>query len=65
MPDPAPLVAVGALADSSVNLTVRVWVKSADYWDVYYETYRRIYDTFNERGINFPYPQQTVHLVKD
>lgn len=63
--DPAPLVAVGALADSSVNLTVRVWVKSADYWDVYYETYRRIYDTFNERGINFPYPQQTVHIVKD
>ncbi|MDO4931005.1 MAG: mechanosensitive ion channel [Bacteroidales bacterium] len=63
--DPAPAVVVGALADSSVNLTVRVWVKTDDYWPVYNETLNNIYNTFNERGIEFPFPQQTVHLVKD
>lgn len=63
--DPAPFIAVSALADSSVNLVVRVWVKQEDYWTVFHETYRRIYDTFNERGIDFPFPQQTVHVVKD
>lgn len=63
--DPAPFIAVSALADSSVNLVVRVWVKQEDYWAVFHETYRRIYDTFNERGIDFPFPQQTVHVVKD
>lgn len=63
--EPAPFVAVGALADSSVNLTVRVWVKQEDYWSVYHETFQNIYNTFNQRDINFPYPQQTIHLVKD
>lgn len=63
--DPAPFIAVSALADSSVNLVVRVWVKQEDYWAVFHETYRRIYDTFNERDIDFPFPQQTVHVVKD
>lgn len=63
--EPAPFVAVGALADSSVNLTVRVWVKQEDYWSVYHETFQNIYNTFNQRDIDFPYPQQTIHLVKD
>lgn len=65
LPDPAPAVVVGALADSSVNLIVRVWVKADDYWPVYYETYENIYATFNRLGIDFPFPQQTVHVVKD
>lgn len=65
LPDPAPAVVVGALADSSVNLIVRVWVKAEDYWPVYYETYKNIYATFNRLGIDFPFPQQTVHVVKD
>ncbi len=63
--DPAPVAFVGALADSSVNIVVRAWVKIDDYWDVYNETLRNIYNTFNECGIGFPYPQQTVHIVKD
>ena len=62
---PAPFIEVGALADSSVNIIVRVWVKTPDYWGVHHETLRKIYDAFNERNINFPYPQQTVHLVKE
>lgn len=59
--EPAPLVALGALAGSSVNLTVRVWVNSADYWDVFFQTNETIYKEFNRRGINFPFPQLTVH----
>ena len=63
--DPAPTVALGALADSSVNLTVRVWTKTGDYWPVFNNGYRLIYDTFNAKGINFPYPNQTVHIVRE
>lgn len=59
--DPAPFVALGALAGSSVNLTVRVWVNSPDYWDVFFQTNEAIYKEFNNRGINFPFPQLTVH----
>ena len=62
---PAPYVAVQALDASSVNLVARVWVKTPDYWDVSYDTNRRIYDAFNKAGINFPFPQQTIHVVKD
>ena len=57
--DPAPFVEVGALADSSVNITVRVWVKTADYWDVNFDMNKNIYSTFNERSISFPCPQVT------
>lgn len=59
--DPAPFVEVGALASSSVNITVRVWVKAADYWDVNFDMNKNVYATFNERGISFPFPQLTVH----
>ena len=62
---PEPYVAVQALDASSVNLVARVWVKTPDYWDVSYDTNRRIYDAFNKAGINFPFPQQTIHVVKD
>lgn len=65
LPDPAPFVAVADLADSSVNLVVRAWVQQGDYWNVFYETYARIYDTFNARNIGFPFPQQTVHMAKN
>ncbi len=63
--EPAPFIAVGALADSSVNIVVRVWVNTSDYWGVHHETLQNIYNSFNERGINFPFPQQTVHLVHE
>lgn len=59
--DPAPFVALHALAESSVNVIARVWVKSSDYWDVYFTINKRIYQTFNEKGVNFPFPQLTVH----
>lgn len=59
--DPAPYVALHALASSSVNVVARVWVKSGDYWDVYFDINKKIYETFNAEGVNFPFPQLTVH----
>ena len=57
----APFIALSKLGDSSVDLTIRLWVKAADYWDVFFQTQERIYTEFNKRGISFPFPQITVH----
>ena len=59
--DPAPFIALHALDASCVNVVARVWVNSADYWGVYFDINKAIYATFNEQGINFPFPQLTVH----
>lgn len=59
--DPAPFVELGSLADSSVNFTVRLWVKTADYWGVWFDMNRKVYEEFNKRGIGFPFPQIQVH----
>ena len=61
MQTPEPFVELGALADSSVNITVRVWVKSADYWAVNFDMNKNVYATFNEKDISFPFTQITVH----
>lgn len=63
--DPAPMIASGALSASSVDIKVRVWTKSADYWNVYFDMNKIVYDTFNKEGIGFPFPQLTVHQAKD
>ncbi len=60
--DPAPAIGVAELADSSVNLIVRPWVKTEEYWDVRLDLTERIKLVFDERGISFPYPQQDVHM---
>ena len=62
--EPAPLIAVSALADSSVNFVVRPWVKSADYWGVMFEMTEAIKKRFDKEGISFPFPQQDVHVYK-
>ena len=62
---PAPTVAMDALDASSVNVLIRVWVKNGDYWGVYYDVRRAIYEEFNRAGIGFPYPQLTIHQAKD
>ena len=59
--DPTPFIELGALAESSVNITVRVWVNAADYWGVNFDMNKNVYATFNEKGISFPFPQLTVH----
>ena len=63
--DPAPLVALSKLADSSVDLTVRLWVAAADYWDVFFQTQERIYAEFNRQGISFPYPHLTINQISN
>ncbi len=63
--DPAPFIALHALADSSVNVVVRAWVNSGDYWNVYFDMNKAIYETFNAQGIDFPFPQLTVHKASN
>jgi small conductance mechanosensitive channel len=60
--DPAPVVAVLELGESSVNFAVRPWVKSADYWSVYFDVTERVKQTFDAEGISIPFPQRDVHL---
>ena len=62
---PAPFIALDALDASSVNVRIRVWVKNSDYWGVYYDVQRAIYEEFNKAGIGFPFPQLTIHTAKD
>ncbi len=60
--DPAAVIGLDELGDSSVNFVVRPWVKAADYWDVKWETLEKIKNTFDENGISIPFPQQDVHM---
>ncbi|MCK5126354.1 MAG: mechanosensitive ion channel [candidate division Zixibacteria bacterium] len=63
--DPAPQVAVSELADSSVNFVARPWVKTADYWGVFFDTTEKVKLIFDEKGISIPYPQQDVHMHQE
>ncbi|WP_415881704.1 mechanosensitive ion channel family protein [Neptuniibacter sp. QD34_54] len=63
--DPAAVVAVSELADSSVNFVVRPWVNSADYWAVLWDTTETVKLRFDEEGISIPFPQMDVHLHKE
>lgn len=62
MKDPAPFIALSALADSSVNIVVRVWVNPSDYWGVFFDMNERVYKGFAQEGLNIPFPQMDVHL---
>ncbi|MGF1465078.1 MAG: mechanosensitive ion channel domain-containing protein [Sandaracinaceae bacterium] len=62
LPEPEPLVKVDSLGDSSVNFMVRPWVKTEDYWAVYWGLTREMYLAFGEAGISIPFPQRDVHL---
>ena len=63
--DPAPVIAVNELADSSVNFIVRPWVKNADYWATRWDLTERIKLGFDERGFTIPYPSRDVHLYNE
>lgn len=62
--DPAPVIALGELADSSVNFLVRPWAKSSDYWAVLWDTTEAVKLKFDEAGISIPYPQMDIHMNK-
>ncbi len=63
--DPVPFMALKTLADSSVNIVVRVWVNAPDYWAVYFKMNEEVYKTFADAGLSFPFPQMDVHLSKE
>ncbi|UCB52512.1 MAG: mechanosensitive ion channel [Candidatus Zixiibacteriota bacterium] len=61
---PATAIIVKELADSSVNFEVRAWVKTEDYWDVYFDLVENVKKRFDEDGISIPFPQTDVHMYK-
>ncbi len=65
MNDPAPVVVLDALADSSVQVVVRAWVNGGDYWSVLYDMNERVYKEFGKYGLSFPFPQMDVHITKE
>lgn len=60
--DPEPFIAVKELADSSVNLVVRVWSDSSNYWGIFFDLTENVKKTFDKKGISIPYPQRDVHM---
>lgn len=60
--EPARLIALTSLGESSVNIVVRAWVNAPDYWDVYFGLNEKVYKTFTEEGLNIPFPQLDVHV---
>lgn len=62
--DPEPTYTVGELADSSVNIYVRVWVNTADYWTVFFNLNKGIKEACDAAGITIPFPQRTVHIER-
>lgn len=64
--DPEPFVKLGSLGDSSVNLTVRVWSKKEDYWDIHFYVNEKVYQQFDEiDGLSIPFPQMDVHVANN
>ncbi len=63
--DPEIFVSITSLSDSSVDIVVRAWVNSPDYWGVYFDFYNTVYAKFNEEGISFPFPQMDVHIKEN
>lgn len=60
--EPPLFIALSELGASSVNITVRAWVRSPDYWNVFFQLNEQVYNTFEKEGLNIPFPQMDVHL---
>lgn len=63
--DPAPFIGLSSLSASSVDIKVRAWAKTSDYWDVVFDFNKTVYAAFNKEGIGFPFPQLTVHQAQN
>lgn len=63
--DPEHLIAITSLGDSSVNIVVRAWVNSDDYWSVFFDMNESVYKTFARSGLNIPFPQMDVHVIRE
>jgi len=62
--DPEPKIRVHELGESSVNIIVRPWVKTTDYWDTYWDLTKAVKLRFDKEGISIPFPQRDVHVIK-
>ena len=60
--DPAPVIILSELGDSSVNFTIRAWCNSADYWGIYFDMMENVKLEFDKQGISIPFPQRDVHV---
>ncbi|MDA9169192.1 mechanosensitive ion channel [Crocinitomicaceae bacterium] len=63
--DEGNFIGLGALGDSSVNITVRAWVETEDYWNVFFAMNERVYNEFGAAGLSIPFPQMDVHLKSE
>lgn len=61
--EPEPMVVVGELADSSVNIVIRVWCAAGDYWGLKFDMTKAVKEALDKAGISIPFPQRTVHVV--
>ena len=62
--NPKPLIKVHELGDSSVNIIVRPWVKTDDYWDTYWDLTKAVKQRFDKEGISIPFPQRDVYVYE-
>ena len=62
--DPEPMVVVGNLGESSVDLTIRVWCQAGDYWPLKFDLTKRLKQQFDAEHLTIPFPQHTVHMAK-
>ena len=62
LPDPEPAAVVMAYGDSAIQYSLRLWVKTPDYWDVYFLVNQRVKDIFDAQGIEMTYPHLNVHI---
>ena len=60
--DPEPFIGLHKMSESSIDITVRVWVKAEDYWGIYFGMNDKVYKTFPQQGLTFPFPQMDVHM---
>ena len=63
--EPKPIIAVGELADSSVNFKVLIWCNASDYWNVFFDMHEKVKLTFDKQGIGIPFPQRDIHVFNE
>ena len=64
LPDPEPFVRLSAYKDSVIDYVVRVWCKSTDYWNVYFDLNENVRDSFAEKGVEMSYNHMNVHMLE-
>jgi len=63
--DPKPVIKLHELADSSVNFICRPWIKTENYWDVYWNITQEVKRRFDQEGISIPFPQRDIHIYQE